>query len=523
VRSVRSWLSDTAGGLPKTFWFLWSGTLINRSGAFVMLYLEIHMVVQYGFSATFAGLVLGLFGGGMALGSLAGGVLADRWGRRATMLLSNITLALTAVLLGFVFQPFAVAVLAGVYGFWNGLGRPAFSATMVDVLGPTKRMRGMNLNYWAINLGFSAAAILAGVLSRAPHLTVFALNAGAQLIMAAIVFARVPETRPAGISAAIPSSPAGIDRAGKAGRAAKTGRVAETGRVAKASRIGRADRIGAGEGIGTVLRDRTFMIFVSLNLGLWIIIEACKLIPIAMHQRGLDAADYGAVIAVNGIMIVVGQLFVPKLVAGRNRARVLAIAALLVGVGMGAVALAGSVPLLMLTVAVWTAGEMLNAPVNGTFIADLSRPSMRGRYQGIASMSFTLANFIAPVFGGLLLDHAPPATLWLVLAGIGVAVAIGQLVTGPARERRVLQLRKADEVAAVAQPAGLAQGARGPAPTDPPVDVAQHPVPAAAGLPADGARLPVPRTAPTVAELADAGLGEPTPASEEAGLAPARS
>ena len=40
--------------------------------------------------------------------------------------------------------------------------------------------------------------------------------------------------------------------------------------------------------IMTVLRDRVFMTFVALNLGLWVVIESCKLIPIAMHQRGLE-------------------------------------------------------------------------------------------------------------------------------------------------------------------------------------------------------------------------------------------
>lgn len=417
---MRGWLAQTAGGLPKIFWYLWTGTLINRTGAFVMLYLEIHMVVEYGFSATFAGLVLGLFGGGMALGSLVGGVLADRWGRRSTLLVSNIALASTAVVLGFVFQPVAVALLAAVYGFWNGLGRPAFSATMVDVLGPTKRMRGMNLNYWAINLGFSFAAVLAGVLSRTPHLTVFLLNAATQLVMAAIVFWRVPETQP--VRSVTPGS-------------AVPHRAPVEGNIL------------------TVLRDRVFMTFVLLNLGLWIIIESCKLIPIAMHQRGLDAADYGTVIAVNGIMIVVFQLFVPKLLAGRNRSRVLALSALLVGLGMGATAIAGTVPTLMLTVVVWTAGEMLNAPVNGTLIADLSQPAMRGRYQGVASMGFTAANFVAPVFGGMLLDHAPPMTLWLVLAALGVVVAAGQLLSGPVRERRA---RALTEPKPVAEGAGLA-------------------------------------------------------------------
>jgi predicted MFS family arabinose efflux permease len=384
-------------GLPKTFWYLWTGTLINRSGAFIMLYLEIHMVAYYGFSATFAGLVLGLFGAGLAAGSLVGGVLADRWGRRGTLLISHLMQAATALIMGLTFQAGWIAILATLFGFWNGLGRAPFGATMVDVLGPAVRLKGMNLNYWAINLGFSIAAILAGFLSRAPHFTVFALTAAAQLATAALVFRLIPETRPCLVH--VQAGPSGS--------------------------------------IATVLKDRVFMIFVLLNMGLWAVIEACKLLPIAMHQRGLDPADYGLVIAVNGIMIVLGQLFVPRLIRGRKRTHVLAAAGVLVGLGMGAVPFAGTVPLLMLTVVIWTAGEMINAPVNGAYLADLSQPEMRGRYQGMASTSFTLANFISPIFGGILLDHAPAPVLWMVLAALAVVVAAGQLVTGPARERRV--------------------------------------------------------------------------------------
>lgn len=388
--------------LPRTFWYLWVATLINRSGAFVMLYLEINMVARYGFSATFAGLVLGLFGGGMALGSLAGGVLADRWGRRPALLVSNVLLAAAAIAMGLTMRPLPIALLATVFGVFNGLGRPAFNAIIVDVLGPTKRLRGVNLNYWAINIGFSVAAILAGVLAKAPHMTVFLLNAVAQLAMGAIIWWLVAETQP----------------------------------------VIKVDAAPIDGSMRTVFRDRTFMIFVGLNGGLWFIIEACKLIPIAMHQRGLDPSAYGTIISVNGIMIVVFQLFVPRLVAKRRRTNVLVLAAVLVGVGMGSVAFAATVPALMLTVVVWTAGEMLNAPVNGAYIADLSQPEMRGRYQGVASMSYTVASFFAPVLGGMLLDHAPAATLWLALAAVGLFVAIGQWMTGPAREKRALALSK---------------------------------------------------------------------------------
>ncbi|NUR73875.1 MAG: MFS transporter [Hamadaea sp.] len=406
MRSLRTWAGDTVGGLPATFWYLWLGTLINRLGAVAVLFLEIHMVSGYGFSATLAGLVLGLYGGGMALGSIAGGVLADRWGRRPTLLLANIAGVVTALALGITLTPWFVALIALVYGFWNGLGRPAYSATLVDVLGPTKRMRGMNLNYWAINLGFSGAAFLAGVLAHTPRMVVFVLNASVLAITTVIIAVKVPETSPG------PALSAPKERGG----------------------------------LGLVLRDRIFMTYVLLNLGLWSIIESCKLIPIAMVNRGIDPANYGTVIAVNGIMIVALQLFIPKLVGRHPRNRVQITSALLVGLGMGAVGLAGSVPTLALTVAVWTLGEMINAPVNGTTIADLSSPTMRGRYQGVASMSFTAANFFAPIIGGVVLDRTAPATLWFGLGVLGLVVAAGHLASGPARERRAVQLTQPEGV-----------------------------------------------------------------------------
>ena len=80
--ALRGWFRPAAGGLPRTFWFLWTGTLINRLGSFVVIFLAIYLTDARGFSASRAGLVIGLYGvGGAPRGSTATGE-TDEAGRR---------------------------------------------------------------------------------------------------------------------------------------------------------------------------------------------------------------------------------------------------------------------------------------------------------------------------------------------------------------------------------------------------------------------------------------------------------
>ena len=43
---MRTWITSTAGGLPKMYWFLWTGMLINRLGGFVALFLSLVRIYQ---------------------------------------------------------------------------------------------------------------------------------------------------------------------------------------------------------------------------------------------------------------------------------------------------------------------------------------------------------------------------------------------------------------------------------------------------------------------------------------------
>ncbi|MBM7491137.1 putative MFS family arabinose efflux permease [Micromonospora luteifusca] len=409
---MRSWFRDTTGGLPTTFWYLWSGTLINRLGSFVLVFLAIYLTQERGFSASQAGLVIGLWGVGGAFGTTAGGTLADRWGRRPTLLTAHVGAAAMMLALGLARDLWAVALGALLLGMFAEAARPAFGAMMIDVVPAKDRLRAFSLNYWAINLGFACAAVLAGLAAQADYLLLFVVDAGTMLVTALIIFMRVPETRQAGsASTATASAPRGALR--------------------------------------TILSDRVFLGFVALNLfSALVFLQHISMLPIAMGDDGLSPATYGTVIALNGVLIVVGQLFVPRLIRGRSRSYVLALAAVVMGVGFGLTAFAGTAWFYGLTVLIWTLGEMLNSPSNSTLIAELSPAELRGRYQGVFSLSWQIAGASAPILGGLVREHAGNDTLWYGCAMLGVLTAVAHLVSGPARERRAVALRRSGEALA---------------------------------------------------------------------------
>ena len=400
---MRGWLRQATGGLPRQFWFLWAGTLINRLGSFVVIFLAIYLTTERNFSQSQAGLVIGVYGVGGALGTAVGGVLADRWGRRPTMLTAQFGAAALMLALGLAHRYPHIVAAAFLLGVFSEAVRPAFAAMMVDVVPERDRVRAFSLNYWAINLGFALAAVGAGLAAKADYLLLFVVDAGTTTITAVISLIFLAETRPARPSAVSGRAPRG--------------------------------------GLGTALRDRVFVAYLLINLGAVVVMmQHMTTLPIAMTADGLSAATFGWVIAVNGVLIVLGQLFVPKLIEGRDSSRVLAVAALVIGVGFGLTAFADAAWFFAITVIVWTLGEMLQSPSSAATVAALSPATLRGRYQGLHSLGWSAGTALAPVVGGLTQERLGDAALWIGCFGVCVLVAAGHLLAASSRRRRIDQL-----------------------------------------------------------------------------------
>ncbi len=401
---LRAELRETAGGLPSTYWYLWTGTLVNRLGSFVVPFLALYLTRERGFRVEEAGLVVSLHGAGGVLAGLVGGTLADRVGRRKT-LLAGLWLGAVAMLsLGLARATWHIALSSFVLGLVGELYRPAVSAAIADLVPPEDRPRAYGLLYWVVNVGFSIALPLAGFASRFGFLTLFVADAVTSFLYGVLVWWKVPETRPV--------------------------RPAEAAKPALPLPS------------LAPFRDGVFIAFaVPTLLTAIVFAQGYVTLPLDLTSRGMSPETFGTVLAVNGVLIVLLQPFAGRALGRMRRATALAWASGLMGLGFGLHVLGASPGLATLAVVVWTMGEIAQSPVASTVVADLAPTEQRGTYQGAYYMLWALSSCVAPSLGSWALAHLGASALWGGCLVIGLFAAGCHLAVADARRRRMDALR----------------------------------------------------------------------------------
>ncbi|HET6918525.1 MAG TPA: MFS transporter [Jiangellaceae bacterium] len=190
------WWAGTTTGLPRPFWYLLAGAFVNRLGYMVEPFLALYLAGPRELDPSTVGVVLAAFGAGAFASQPIGGYLADRYGRRATLVGGMIGTAASFMLLASVRGLGLIGVAACVSGVAIDLYRPAVSAMIADLVAPENRAKAFALLYWAINLGVAAAGITGGFLATRSYWLLFTVDAATCLAFALLIAQRVPETRP---------------------------------------------------------------------------------------------------------------------------------------------------------------------------------------------------------------------------------------------------------------------------------------------------------------------------------------
>ncbi|MEJ3659182.1 MFS transporter [Actinomycetes bacterium KLBMP 9759] len=382
---------DALRGLPARVWVISAGILVNRVGNFLPVFIVLYLA-ERGFSSGAAGLVLGVSGLGNVLGNTVGGHLADRIGRRWTIVLSAVpTAGLTALVPALGSFPAIVAVV-GLIGVTSQVYRPAAAAVLLDsVTTHRQRLAAFGVFRFAMNLGAALGGVIGGVLASTSYVELFLVNAALCLLFGVVVAVLLRDApRPA------------PDR----------------------------ERDTPAPGYRRALADRTLMRFLLMTVvGEFVYVQSTVGLPLHVSDVGMDARDFGLLIGINGLLVLALELPITGAVARYRPEYVLAAGNLLIGAGLALTGFMTHMVPLAATVVLWTLGEMLSSSVAHAHLGSLAPPRMAGRYQGLYGAAYTIGTGAGPIIGGAAYALGP----WVLWVLVGVAGLVAARLSLPRR------------------------------------------------------------------------------------------
>lgn len=412
------------------FWGLWVTLLILWMGRFVTSFLSMYLVSDMHVSAGVAGTIVSMYGFGGIFGCLYGGALSDRFGRPAMIVIGNLGSAAMLVLLAFIGNPWIMAIALLAYGAISSMPTPAVAAYVSDVVPFRKQKRAYSLQTWAANFGFAIGPIIANQLVKISYALMFYAEAAVLVFATILMIVFFKEVglgkRPRGEVAPARASQAAESAAGNAVEHA----VKRTGESQRPQRfsVWRSYRRACADG---ALMSMVVLMFLY-TLAYYQIVSG---LPISMTQIGLGTDEYSSLLTINGGLLCLLQIPAIGLFQRMSNTRVLVLGMSITAVGYAFQIGANSWVAFAIATVLWTLGELGTFPIAATTVANIAPKDVRGTYQGLYNLVWSLSNAFSPLVGGWILNAFGSRVLWICCTVMFVIVAIGFYVTRGPRER----------------------------------------------------------------------------------------
>ncbi len=319
-------------------------------------------LTQAGDGLAVAGIVTGVGPLVRMLAGTLGGMAADHLGRRRTMLLGNAISVLAMAGFAMSHGALAYALLNGMNGLARAVAGPAQSAAIADVTEPEERAQAYAYGRVAMNVGAAIGPFLGAFFVLAHPTLVFLGAAGASALVVALLFFTVPET----------------------------------GRQLR--------QVTNREAMRRMATDPALWLYVvggSMQLGVYMVIET--IFPAFLRGAvpgGLEV--YAVMTLVNTAMVAVLQIPLNRWLGRLRPATGFAAGLFFFAAAYLGIAYLRNPLALILTMVVFTAGEMTVFVVMPAYEASMGDEAVRGRTFGALSMKQAGAALGPLVVGGLL-------------------------------------------------------------------------------------------------------------------------
>ncbi|WP_405828669.1 MFS transporter [Streptomyces sp. NBC_01176] len=349
---------------------------VNRLGAFSLSFLTVLITTRFEAGAAVAGCVSAAFGVATIPSRLAGGRLADRIGRRRTIVLGLTGCAVAQLGLAAADSLAAAVCWTVLLGLVFEIYEPPSQAMIADVVAPGEQVRAHGLLNAALAAAGMGAGLLAAGVGRWDLRLLFVVDAFTCLLCALAVRLFLPADRRAAAVAA--------DQASSV----------------------------------TPWRDRALLRMLAAGtLFAVIYLQIMITLPLALGHGGLSPADAGLLFTTSAVTIAAGQpLMRWRRLSALSAPVAFTVGHLLLALGLAGYGFAHGLLAYLTSTVVWSAGDLLLVGRAYAVVANLAPPGGKGRYLAVYGTSWGVAGVAAPLAGTQLLEHAGPTGLWSAMA-----------------------------------------------------------------------------------------------------------
>jgi MFS family permease len=377
----------------RNLWILSAGWFVSAIGFAV----SIPFIAIYFHSSLHLNMAqIGLFFGTLAMirsfFQALGGELADRLQRRwlliYTQIMRAIGFAVLAAAVHFNGGFWAVALSLVLTAILGAIFQPVANAMVADILPQQQRLDGYAITRSALNLGWAAGPALGGFLATYSYGALFLLSGVITLASGLIIlfWMRTPPNTTA------------------------------------------VERFRFNE-LLAIRQDSHLLRHAVLVFCIYVVV-AQLIAPLSVYAVeivGLAEYQLGLLYTLNGLLVVILQVPVTRLLARCRLTFQLAMGSLLYCIGYSLIGACKQLGELALAIVVVTLGEVIMSPPALALTSRLAPEGRIGRYMGIFGFSLAAGWSLGPLFGGLMLQFWRPhyGLAWISIASLALIAAIG--------------------------------------------------------------------------------------------------
>lgn len=373
--------------LPKEIYILFIGKMINCIGSFIYPLLSLILTQKIGLSIAEAGFIITLSGLVQAPCMLIGGKLVDTIGAKKVLVTFQSIAAFLFIICGMMEPSHIMIIIIIAASCSSSMASSCFDTIVGNITTDENRKASYSLIYIGLNLGFAIGPAIGGLL-LANHLSlIFVGDAFTTLISTILVAFFIEE---------------------------KNILISHNDSVMEKTTEG---------SIFKVFKERPILLYFALLMITFNIAysQIGFSFPICIKNIFGDVNGpkyYGFLTSFNGVVVIAFTPIITSLTKRFRTISVMACGGLLYAASLAVCGFVSNIAVFFVIMGVFTIGEILISINSGTFIANLSPASHRGRISSVIPLIYGIGSMLGPTIMGQLTNITSMKNAFLIIAAI---------------------------------------------------------------------------------------------------------